>query len=110
MTSVEATAQSSFVETTRANSSAINAMETKISVDHELLRNLLVGAYAAYDQYDYEGEDITDDYYSLGPTLTYLWNRNLSAKAEYSYRTVESNLSDREFEENRFLLSITGGF
>ena len=110
MTSVKVTGQSSIMETTRADASSINAWDAGVSIDHELLRNLLVGAMVKYDRYDYKGEDITDNDLTLGPSLTYLWNRNLSAKAQYAYRTTDSNVSERDFTENRFSLSITGEF
>jgi hypothetical protein len=110
LTSVEATAQSSIKETFRAAATGIDAVEAGIKVDHELLRNLLVGAFADYARYDYEGEDLTDKYYIFGPYVTYLWNRNLSATAEFTRRTRDSNDFEREFSENRFLFTITGHF
>ncbi|MFO8165436.1 MAG: outer membrane beta-barrel protein [Desulfatiglandales bacterium] len=110
LTSIEARAESSVIETTRVDSSGVSAVETKISIDHELLRNLLIGASMDYRRYSYQGEDITDNYYTLGPGLTYLWNRNLSAKAEFNRWIRSSNISDREFTENRFVISITGSF
>jgi hypothetical protein len=110
LTSIEARAESSVMETTRVDSSGVSAIEAEISIDHELLRNLLVGASMDYRRCSYEGEDITDNYYTLGSDLTYLWNRNLGAKAEFNRRIRDSNISDREFNENRFVISITGSF
>ena len=110
LTSVEAGAQSSIKETFQEDASGIDAVEAGIRIDHELLRNLLVGAFLKYEQYDYQDEDINDKYYSVGPSLTYFWNRNLSARALYSYRNKNSDVSEREFYENRFLVSISGHF
>jgi hypothetical protein len=110
LTSIEARAESSVMETTRVNSTGVSAAEAKISIDHELLRNLLIGAFLDYKRYSYEGEDITDTYYIFGPGVTYLWNRNLSAKVEFNRRVRGSTISEREFDDNRFVISITGSF
>jgi len=110
LTSIQATAETSVKETTVADASGIDAFDANLEVDHELLRNLLVGANAEYTYNDYKGEDISDKYYVIGPSVTYLWNRNLEAKIGYRYRTKHSNLSFREYTENRFTLSLTGSF
>ena len=110
LTTVEASAQSSIKETTLAGASGIDADEVGMSIDHELLRNLRVGAFIDYERDDYDGQDITDSYTALGPSVTYLWNRNLSARVEYRYRSKDSNRSDREYDENVFGLSVTGAF
>ena len=110
LTSVQADVQSSVKETTLGGSSGIDAVDAGIRVDHELLRNLLVGAFFDYTHDSYKGVNVTDEYYTFGPRLTYLWNRNLSAEAGYAYKAKESNRSDREYTENRFTISLTGKF
>ena len=110
LTSIQATAETSVKETTVDEASGIEAFDAILEVDHELRRNLLVGANAQYTYHDYEGEDVSDKYYVIGPSLTYLWNRNLEAELGYRYRTKDSNVSSREYTENRFILSLTGSF
>lgn len=110
MTSLQGYAVSSVKETTAEGSSGINSVDAGLRVDHELLRNLLIGAFFDYTYDDYKGVEYTDNYYTLGPRLTYLWNRNLSAGAEYSHKTKDSNFSNREYTENKFALSLTGRF
>lgn len=107
LTSVQAYAQSSVKESTLDNSSGINAIDANIRIDHELLRNLLVGGFFSYTRDDYQSVDITDTYTSLGPRVTYLINRNFNADFSYAYKVKDSNETDREFTENVFLLSIT---
>jgi len=108
MTSVEGTVRKSIKETTEGNSSGIDALDTGLRVDHELLPNLLVGAFFDYTQDSYQDIDISDKYYNFGPRLTYLWNRNLSAEIKFTSNTCVSNLEDREYTENKFLFSLTG--
>ena len=110
LTSVEAGVRKSVKETTARDASGIDAIDTNLRVDHELLRNLLVGAFFDYTYDDYQGRDISDKYYVFGPRVTYLWNRNLSAEAGYTRRIKDSNVSAREYTENRFKVSITGSF
>ncbi len=110
LTSVEASAERSVKETIQQDSAGIEALDTSIRIDHELLRNLLIGAFFDFTHDSYKGRDITDKYYVFGPRVTYLWNRNLSAEGGYIYRTRDSNVSDREYTENRFQVSITGAF
>lgn len=108
LTSVKGTVKKSIKETTLEDSSGIDGLDVNLRVDHELLRNLLLGAFFDYTYNSYQDVDISDRYYDLGPRLTYLWNQNLSAEIEYTSYTCVSNQDDREFDENRFVFSITG--
>lgn len=110
LTSVQAKAQSSIKETTLDNSPGINAVDGSIRIDHELLRNLLVGGFIDYTRDDYQSADIIDTLTGLGPRATYLVNRYLSAEASYTYRTKDSTESSREYTENVFFISLTGKY
>lgn len=48
LTSIQTTAETSVKETTVADASGIEAFDVILEVDHELRRNLLVGANAEY--------------------------------------------------------------
>lgn len=108
LTSLELQGQKSVKETTLAGASGIEALDARVRLDHELLRNLIAGAFFHFTEDDYEGVDVKDRYYTVGPRLTYLWNRYLSAGLEYAHRTKDSNVSARDYSENRFLVSVTG--
>lgn len=110
LTSIQAKVESSIKETTEDNSSGINAVDGSLRIDHELLRNLLVGGFYTYTRDDFQSTDITDTVSSLGPRATYLVNRHLSGEASYAYRTLDSSESSREYTENVFLVSLTGQF
>lgn len=110
MTSVEAEVQRTIQETTRKDSPGIRGTEAGISVDHELLRNLLVGASYDYTRNSYEDVDITDKYHTISSNLTYLWNRYLNAELDYTLKDKTSDKSHREYTENRYSLSVTGQF
>ncbi len=110
LTTVNANVRSSIKETYRDGSSGVESVDTGISIDHELLRNLSVGAFLDYSRNDYKGENITDNYYTFGPSVTYGWNRYLSANFKYSHKVKDSNSSDREYSQNKFAVSLTGQF
>lgn len=110
LTSVQGNVQSSIKETTLGDSTGINAIDAGVRIDHELLRNLLVGAYFNYTNDDYESIDLTDTYYTVGPRVTYLVNRYLSAEASYGHETRDSDEKTREYTENIFMLSLTGKY
>lgn len=110
LTSIQANVQSSVKETTEDNSSGINAVDAGLRIDHELLRNLLIGATFSYTRDDYQSVDLTDTVYAYGPRTKYLFNRYLSVEASYTFKTKDSTEVDREYDENVFLLSVTGKY
>lgn len=108
LTSIQARVASSVKETTQSGSSGINAIDTGLRADHELLRNLLVGGFVDYTRDDYQGVDILDEYLKVGPRLTYLLNRYLRAELSYTHSDKGSSDPEREYRENRGMLSVTG--
>lgn len=78
-----------------------------VDLTHELLRNVLLNANAAYIRDDFEGIDRTDDSVLLGGGVSYLLNRNLSLDATYSFRNRFSDESDEEYTRNIIMLGLT---
>ena len=76
-------------QTTSAGSSGFFATRYSLSADHELLRNLLLNANAAFTQNDYEGIKREDQYYEVGVGARYFLNRNFYATAGYKYTQRE---------------------
>lgn len=108
LTSVQAGLERRVNETQRTDSSGYTRTAFQSRVDHELLRNLLIGAYGDVWYDDYNGVNIDDTYYEAGPRITYLWNRNLTAELSASHRRRDSNRDSRNYKTNRVLFSITG--
>jgi hypothetical protein len=78
-----------------------------VDVTHELLRNVLLNANAAYIRDDFEGTDRADDSLLLGTGVSYLLNRNLSLDATYSFRTRDSDSDEAEYTRNIIRLGLT---
>jgi hypothetical protein len=59
-------------------------------VDHELLRNVILSAQAAYGKDDYRGIDRNDERYTAGISATYLVNRSVGVTVGYNHFQQDS--------------------
>jgi len=71
-----------------------------VSAQHELLRNLLLGANISYSNDDYKGIDRTDNVFKLGLNANYMMNRNLYLRGGYSLRAKDSDVAGADYVEN----------
>jgi hypothetical protein len=78
----------------------------QISVNHELLRNVVLSALAEYQNDDYQNSNQQEDFYLLQAGATYNINRNYYLRGTYSYSTRDSNLPGSDYERNLFLLRL----
>jgi hypothetical protein len=78
-----------------------------LRVDHELLRNVLIGGHVAYRRDDFQDTGRVDNRFDVGPDITYLLNRYLSVGAGYTFTTRDSDDSDREFTRNLIAVRLT---
>jgi hypothetical protein len=80
-----------------------------LSVDHELLRNLLLNGTAAYLNDDFKGIDRTDKVYEAGVGAKYLLNRNLYVGANYTFerRISSGSFGLGPFSRNIFMLRVS---
>jgi hypothetical protein len=83
-------------------------LENRIAlrVDHELLRNVLIGGQVSYRRDDFQESGRVDNRFDVGPDITYLLNRYLSVGAGYTFTTRDSDDSDREFTRNLITLRL----
>jgi hypothetical protein len=81
--------------------------EIGLRVDHELLRNVLIGAEVSYQRDDFQDADRVDNRIDLGPDITYLLNRYLSVGAGYTFTKRDSDDSDREFDRHLVTFRVT---
>jgi hypothetical protein len=78
-----------------------------LRVDHELLRNVLIGGHVAYRRDDFQDTGRVDNRFDVGPDITYLLNRYLSVGAGYTFTSRDSDDSDREFTRNLIAVRLT---
>jgi hypothetical protein len=106
LTSLQLTGKGGF---TPSNVGSSN-LESQIGlrVDHELLRNVLIGGQIRYTRDDFQNASgRVDNRYDVGPDVTYLINRYLSVGAGYVFTKQDSDESDEEFTRNVISLRLT---
>ncbi|MDO9263330.1 MAG: outer membrane beta-barrel protein [Desulfosalsimonadaceae bacterium] len=110
LTSVKAGVKRDVKETTLAGASGIIGTDVDFRVSHELLRNVKVGLDLGYTYDNYEGVNVNDKYYRVGPNVSYQLNRYLSADLGYEFRQRDSSQNERlrNYDTNMVMCSITG--
>jgi hypothetical protein len=106
LTTVKGIASRTIEETTL--SGAAGALSTRFgaTVDHELLRNLILSANADYVNNDYEGTSREDDIINIGPSADYLLNRYLRLRLRYTHSMRESNSAGGDYNVNSVFLRL----
>lgn len=108
ITTVIGSIEHTLEETTTAGASGKNDTKSSISVDHELLRNLILSSKVEYTNSSFVGIDRKDNdlKYVLG--MNYRLFRNLTADVEYTYTNRQSNAEDSDYNKNAIMLRLTG--
>lgn len=83
-----------------------------LSVDHELLRNVILSGSATYSTDEYNGIDRDDDRFSASIGGTYLLNRNIGLSLMASHLEQSSDGADAgaDFDVNRVMFSVVTQF
>jgi hypothetical protein len=106
LTTVTLTGGSEFVPTTNEDASSNFQTSVGLRVDHELLRNVLIGAEGGYVRDDFENTSQTDNRFDAGADITYLINRHFSVGAAYEFTSRNSDDEESEFDRNLFTLRL----
>ena len=87
---------------------AAGAFKTSLgtTVDHELLRNLLIGGGLDVSRNEFEGVSREDDELAVNIYGKYLLNRNLYLSLNYEFRERDSNSSSGDFDRNLIMLKL----
>ncbi len=106
LTTVVGTLTNTIEETTVTGSSGTLSTAGAIRVDHELLRNLLLGGKVSLDRVDFRGVGRTDNTLGAGVSARYMVNRNINISASYQYRNRFSDVDTVEFDQNVLSVSL----
>jgi hypothetical protein len=98
LTSVRALAARTVEETVVVGASSYLQTAFRLGLEHELLRNVLLNAGAAYIDSDYQGSGRTDEYYELTAGARYLLNRYLSAGLDVTGRSRASSAAASDYD------------
>jgi hypothetical protein len=107
LTTVTLKADSQFIESTGVGTSGYNSTGIGVTVDHELLRNLILTGTGGFRYDDFEGIAREDRFLIGSVGADYLWNRYLSLGARYSYSLRDSDAPGNDFSRNLISLLLT---
>jgi hypothetical protein len=97
-------------ETTTNNASGFFATSARVSVDHEVLRNFLVGGSASYTWNDYEGISREDDDVNVSLFGNYMFNRSVHLRGAYTFTDRDSTVAGSDYQKNILSLQLRGQF
>lgn len=107
LTSFSLTAGRSLTDSALFQVVGVLTNDINISVEHELLRNLLLQGSAGYSHYTYRGISRNDNRYNLGVGARYRMNRLISAVLSGDRVTQDSgDVAGRNYASNRVTLSL----
>ena len=109
LTTVNARAARVVQETTQGGSSGILRTTGGLSVDHELLRNLILTAGFTVTNDDYQDVKRNDYYYIPGIGARYLMNRNVYANIGYEFvhhTTHGRDSTDDPYDQNLIRIGL----
>jgi len=107
LTTVILKVNSEIIESTDADTSSYQSTGLALTVDHELLRNLILTAGGGFRYDDFEGVSRTDKFFTGIVGASYLWNRYLSLTARYIYSHRDSDEASAEYTRNLISLLLT---
>lgn len=93
-----------------ASGAAYLATTAAVSLDHELLRNLLLSGRIGYENDTYLGVSRTDNIISSAVGFKYLASRNLYLGGTYTYQQRNSTLSNASYTQNILMLRVSTQF
>jgi len=106
LTTVKADLGRAINETTVTGASSTLDTAGTVTVDHEMLRNLLLRATAGYTKSSFEGTTRKDKLWDLGFGATYKMNPNLHLSADYSYKNRDSNVALTDYDRSQIMLRL----
>ncbi len=104
LTTISANAIRQVIDPGIVNSAGATQTGLTVGVDHELRRNLIIGARADYAGFEFEGIDRDDDRYAVAVTTDWKLNRNLWLNATAEHINQESN--QQPFSEDRLTVGV----
>lgn len=108
LTTVTIAARRSVNDAGTINSTGYISTTGSIQVDHELLRNVVLGASLQYERDTFNGVDRRDGRFGAAASVEYRLNRALSLRADYDFIDLSSRGSEsfRSFSRNRASVGI----
>jgi hypothetical protein len=108
ITTVELKLRRLIEDSTRVGSSGYFNSGARLTVDHELLRQLVLTGWVDYEVDTYRGIDTRAKIFQLGAGARYAFNRNAALRLEVTRgdRTISGSAIGTPFDETRGMLTL----
>ena len=106
LTTIRGTVGRTVGETTRERVSGTLSTEYALGADHELRRNLLLGATFGVTTGEYEGVAVEDNVLRSGIRGTWLINRNWHTELGYRFERKDSTAEGGDYRRNVVFLNV----
>ena len=99
-------------ETTQAGVAGIFATAVGMTVEHELMRNVLLNVGGSYTNNIYKGyvfpqtTNRTDNLYGVTAGAKYMLNKNFSTDLTYTYQSRSANYNLVNYEVNQVMVNF----
>ncbi len=112
LTTVTVTGARTVEDAAIAGSGGYLSTSGSITIDHELLRNLILSANLNLASDEYEGLDRTDDRFTASLSATYFVNRRLGVMTRLSHfeQSSDGAAAGMSFDQNRLSVSLVTQF
>ncbi|MGD1876138.1 MAG: outer membrane beta-barrel protein [Kiloniellaceae bacterium] len=110
MTTVKVRAERRDIATSQPGSSSKTQSNAAMELQHELMRNVLLGGEVRYINDDFREIDRVDDRVQLSLNAEYLLNRYVSVAADYRYEQRWSDLDGADYSRNLVTLGLKTRF
>ncbi|HYE51407.1 MAG TPA: outer membrane beta-barrel protein [Azospirillaceae bacterium] len=107
LTSVRFSLVNEVAETIQASSPGFVRSAIGVEVDHELLRNVILGGEVRYTNDDYERIPRKDDVWQYALGARYLITRNFSVGGEWRHTDRGSNAAGQDYKRDLVTLRVT---
>ena len=106
LTTVTVNVESDIKPSTVADASSFLRQDAQVTIDHELLRNVLLQARASYGRDEFDDITRTDEWVSGGVRADYLLNRNARVFAAIDYIDHASNVPINDYKQTVVSLGV----
>lgn len=106
LTTVKTTLQRTVEETTTGSVAGLLQDFIELGIDHELLRNLVVGGSVSLTRSEYRGTSREDDLVGAKLKALYRPNQNMQIGAEYTYNGRDSSRDSGEYLTNTLMAKV----
>jgi len=111
LTSLRFSASRATEETIMAGSSGLWDTKVTATIEHEVLRNVLIALGLTYDGAAYQGTlKQNDDGYGFNASVRWKFNRNVSAGLSVNYTMRSSNMLLDRYVRDQILVDLKGQF